>query len=74
MKVSGQNVQYHFKNFYRCLDESGHLLESVRPASDWSTAGVATVASQSVVGDPLAVTVITDDVTLHGDHRNVRDY
>ena len=56
------------------LDETGHLLESVGSAGDWSPAGVALVASPSVVGDPLAVAVVTDDVTLHGDLINVRNY
>ena len=74
IEVSGQNVQNHFYHLYRCSDESGHLLESVGSAGDWSPAGVALVASPGVGGDPLTVAVVTDDVALHGDLIYVRNY
>ena len=46
------------------LDESGHFLESVGPANDGSLAGVALASSRDVMGNPLVVTVVTDDVAL----------
>ena len=50
--------------------KSGHLLQHVRSASDWSPAGVALLPSPGVVGDPLVLTVIADDVALQEDQVN----
>ena len=48
-------------------DESSHFLEGVRSASDRSPAGVTLPTCRGVVGDPLVVTLVTDDVALHDD-------
>ena len=55
-------------------DQADHLLQGVGSPGDGLLAAVALPPSPGVVGDPLAVTVVTDDVALQDDQLNVRNY
>ena len=48
-------------------NQSEHLLQGVGSAGDGLPAGVALAPCPGVVGDPLVVTALADDVALHED-------